>query len=92
MKIDMLFFLGFFFTVFGVLVTSGWFLTGSVMNLYGLTILIIGLFLVAVRPKPPLRFFIGRVSTKERMDFRNCCRTVEPTTGVPRFKTPTEHK
>lgn len=60
MKLDMLFFLGIFYTVYGLLLVGGWVILGGAWNLYGGIILAIGIVLVSVRPKPPLNFFRGR--------------------------------
>lgn len=65
MKIDMLFFLGLFYVIFGAIAFSGWFIVQNIWNFYGLIMFIIGLILVIIRPKPPLRFFIGRVSKED---------------------------
>jgi uncharacterized sodium:solute symporter family permease YidK len=68
MRLDMLFFLGIFYTVLGGLVLAGWLLTREPWNLYGGLMMLVGLLLVAVRPRPPLRFFLGRVRPEERLE------------------------
>ena len=60
MKLDMLFFLGIFYTMFGLLLVGGWLILGGTWNLYGTFMLAIGIALIIIRPRPPLRFFLGR--------------------------------
>lgn len=62
----MLFFLGIFYAVLGGLVLIGWLLTREVWNLYGGLMMLIGVALIIVRQRPPLRFFLGRVRPEER--------------------------
>lgn len=66
MRLDVLFFLGVFYSVIGALVLAGWFLTRDPWNLYGSLMLAIGVLLVLVRPRPPMRFFAGRIRPEER--------------------------
>lgn len=66
MQLDIPFFLGILYTVMGTMVLGGWFWTHEVWNLYGGLMLAIGLVLVWLRPKPPLRFFLGRIEPAER--------------------------
>lgn len=68
MRLDMLFFLGVFYAVLGGLVLVCWLLTREAWNLYGGLMMLIGLALTAMRPRPPLRFFLGRVRPEERME------------------------
>lgn len=65
MKLDMLFFLGVFFTIIGSLVLAGLFFGGTLLNLYGAAMLIVGLVLVIWRPKPSRAFFLGRARPEE---------------------------
>ena len=60
MKLDMLFFLGIFYTMFGLLLVGSWLILGGTWNLYGTFMLAIGIALIIIRPRPPLRFFLGR--------------------------------
>lgn len=82
MQPDMLFFLGIFYSLFGGIVTAGWLLTRSGWNLYGAILLAIGLALIALRPKPPWRFFTGHLNTVEREEVRHYCREVDPVSGI----------
>lgn len=66
MKLDMLFFLGVMYTVLGGIVLGGWLMTHDPWNLYGGVMMVIGLVLVFTRPRPPLRFFLGRVHPDEK--------------------------
>ena len=66
MKLDIPFFLGLLYTVIGAMVLAGWFWTRDSWNFYGALMLLIGLLLVWLRPKPPLRFFLGRIEASER--------------------------
>ena len=68
MKLDIPFFLGIFYSLLGAMVLLGWFFTRNPWNLYGGLMLIIGLFLVFLRPKPPLRFFLGRIRPEEKQE------------------------
>lgn len=68
MRLDMLFFLGIFYAILGGLVLVGWLLTREAWNLYGGLMMLIGLALVVLRPRPPLRFFLGRVRPEERQE------------------------
>lgn len=68
MRLDMLFFLGIFYAVLGALVLVAWLVNRQPWNLYGGLMMLIGLVLVAVRPRPPLRFFLGRVRPEERAE------------------------
>jgi hypothetical protein len=86
MKVDMLFFLGIFYTLFGVIVSAGWLFSGSALNLYGIVMLLIGIPLVILRPKPPLRFFIGRINEQEQKDVRHHCRPCDPMTGLAQLR------
>lgn len=65
MKLDMLFFLGFFATIYGIFLFIGWLLTGSLWNLYGILLLSTGLYLIITRPKPPFSFFVGHFKPDE---------------------------
>ena len=66
MRLDVLFFLGVFYSVIGTLVLAGWFLTRDPWSLYGGLMLAFGVLLVVVRPRPPLRFFAGRIRPEDR--------------------------
>ena len=67
MKLDVGFFLGLLYTGFGGVLLVAWIAHRDALNLYGALMFPIGVALVALRPKPPLRFFVGRVSPEERM-------------------------
>lgn len=66
MKLDTLFFLGVLYAVLGGVALSGWLWTRDPWNLYGGIMMLIGLGLVIWRPKPPGRFFLGRIRPEEK--------------------------
>lgn len=66
MRLDIPFFLGILYTVMGAIVLAGWLWTGDPWNLYGGLMFAIGVALVWIRPKPPLRFFLGRIRPDEK--------------------------
>lgn len=65
MKLDMLFFLGIFFTAIGSLVLAGWFYGNNPLSLYGAAMLMVGVALVIWRPKPSRAFFLGQAKPEE---------------------------
>ncbi len=66
MQLDTLFFLGVLYAVLGGIALSGWLWTRDPWNLYGGVMMLIGLVLVITRPKPPGRFFLGRIRPEEK--------------------------
>ncbi len=66
MRLDIPFFPGILYTVLGAIVLVGWFWTADLWNLYGGLMLAIGIALVWIRPKPPLRFFLGQIRPEEK--------------------------
>lgn len=73
MKLDMLFFLGVFYTTFGFLLAGAWLATQEAWNLYGLLMLLVGGVLLATRPRPPRRFFLGRLEADAAATQRTQC-------------------
>lgn len=68
MRLDIPFFLGLLYAILGAMVLAGWIWTRDLWNLYGGLMLLIGLVLVWRRPKPPLRFFLGRIRPDEKQE------------------------
>lgn len=73
MKLDMLFFLGVFYTTFGLLLTGAWVVTQEPWNLYGLVMLVVGVVFIVTRPRPPRRFFLGRLEADAAATQRTQC-------------------
>ncbi|MCA9846331.1 MAG: hypothetical protein AB7U23_16305 [Dehalococcoidia bacterium] len=73
MKLDMLFFLGVFYTAFGTLLTGAWAVTREPWNLYGLLMLLVGAVFIVTRPRPLRRFFLGRLEADAGATQRTQC-------------------
>ena len=73
MKLDMLFFLGVFYSTFGTLLAGAWLATQEAWNLYGLVMLLVGVVLLVTRPHPPRRFFLGRLEADAAATQRTQC-------------------
>ena len=66
MRLDVPFFLGLLYTILGAIVFAAWLWTRDPWNLYAGVMMGIGILLVWRRPKPPLRFFLGRIRPEEK--------------------------